>query len=499
MPEHSPTDRLRLAGLDPDLPPVREALTADGAAARFCPYTGRELVMVLPGGATVVVGDDPFTSAGGVVRYRPSGVGELIDNPTSLRAYRGCLDLRLSCGTPLPDGALKRDAPPDATLTRELQLMPAGMGKVASVAVRHGRCYSLLSYPRNNHAVQSWTLPDGLVPAGWRPARFADELVPRQGFEMGSELRVAEALVYVNARSALVGWHAGTGAHRVQWTWPVGRGLPLVRIADDRMLLLQPTGDGHRAAVYDLDEVAGGPCQPLPQQVAELPGPAAGQPQPVWAEPAGDRFVVLASDARVMVFPFDGPPFEAFPNVEGVRLQPPTLRPGDAGPELLAFATGLTAAETERNWLLTVPLTAGQPYRFVETFEPDVASATFSPCVVDNRLLQVKVDGPNNMVISSSEPGDPSRRAAEAPLVATQGGQLYGMTTAVCHDRELLVAVCAQSSRRVVVRDGALQPVPVDPSLPSAPTGNDVRIFWDSAGLYVCDLTAGVMYLGRPQ
>ena len=489
--ELSPTERLRLAGLDPDLPASRGTLGADGTAARFCPYTGRELLMVR-GQETVRLGEDAFSSAGGLVRYGPAGGGELIENPTALHDLRGSVDLRLSSGTPLPSLALRHDAPA-TNVAASLALVASGMGTVASVAVRHGRLYALISYRGRQHGLQSWSVPEALAPPGWRHQRVQGEVVTRQPGRIGTELRVSETLAYVNFDDGLGAWHCGTGEHRVQWPWPVGQGLPQVRIADDRMLLLREAEDGHTAAVYDLAEVAGGPCHPLPGQATQLPAPTAGAPQPLWAEPAGDRFVVLASDGRVMVFPYDEPPFEAFANTEDVRLGPPALRVGDTGSELLAYV-GL---ESER-WLLIVPLTAGLPYRFEPLRASDLASQGQAPCFLDGRLVEVAAATDQNVVVSRTAAGSYTVIDERVELPSSAGSRLYDLRTVVCGGRELVVASWGRTTRRPWVADATLQQVDIEPPFPAMRIQDDVRLFWDAAGLYLGDLTGGQVHLRRP-
>jgi len=487
----SPSERLRLAGLDPELPASRGALAADGTAARYCPYTGRELLMVR-GDETVRLGEESFSSAGGLVRYSPAGGGELVTNPTGLAEWRGSLDLRLSSGTPLPTLALRQDAPA-GEVAESLPLVASGMGTVTSVGVRHGRLYALLSYRGRQHGLQSWTVPDAKAPAGWRHQRVSGEVIPRQPGRPGTELRVSETLVYINFDDGLGAWHAGTGEHRVQWPWPAGNGLPQVRIADDRMLLLRPADDGHTVAVYDLAEVAGGPCQPLSGQAMQLPGPLTGQAQPVWAERASDRFAVLSSDGRVVVFPFDGAPFEAFANTEDVRLGPPSIRATDSGPELLAYV----GIEAER-WLLVVPLSSGEPYRFEPMRAADLASQGHAPCFLDGRLLEVSAATDENVVVNRTAAGSLTVVDERVELPSSAGSRLYDLQTIVCGGRELVVASWGRTTRRPWVADAALEQVDVMPPFPALRIQDDIRLYWDAAGLYLCNLTAGQVHLRRP-
>ncbi|MCC7492965.1 MAG: hypothetical protein IT204_11475 [Fimbriimonadaceae bacterium] len=489
MAELDGRTRLRLAGLDLDLP----GRAAAAAGARFCAYTGRELTLQWDDGGTADsarLGLDAFTTAGHLLRYEPGGAAARLLDPT-LREWRQSVDLFASAALPVPDSALRRagDEPP----VENWQLLAAGMGEVRGVVVRHGRLYALNSYGAESHVVQAWRLPRGLAAGGWRPPRVRGGLLPAQGWRPGSELRVSESLVYLNLVDRLGGWHAGHGEHWIDWPWPGGSAV-LARLAGDRLLLVRQDANGLVAEVYDLAAVASGPCRPLPGQARLLGELPAGQAQPLWAEAHEAAFWVLSADGRIHCFPFDGPPQEVFGNVEEVRLGPPAFRGTGQQADLVAFCSN-----DRGRWLLELPLDRTRPYRFTPLRERAVASYELPPCFLGGRQIDAHAATAENVQALRCLTGQCDQIDERAEVPGTAGSRVDGLQRLLCGGQELLVVEYTQSTRRFWFCDAGLQRLTVEPPFPQLRAADEVRLLWDAAGIYLCDLANGVVHARSPQ
>jgi len=494
-------ERLRLAGLDLDLPLSGSAPGGDAAAlqkARFCAYSGRELVLTVdqPGATpdAALIGADAFTRAGRILRYAPGGGRvTVVGRATAPAELRGTVDL-VACSTlPLPDDAVLRsmaEAPAE-----RLQLVAPGMADVTAVTLRHGRLFVLQTPSPQQHNLQAWKLPKGGSAEGWRPQRVRGLLGPPNGHRPGSTLRASETLVYLNLPDGLMAWDLGTGEHLVQWPWPQSTCLPLVRIAFDRVLVVREEDGAQIAEVYDLTQVAGGPCPPLPGQARRLCAVPGAEAHPPWAEACGDQFVLISADGRVHVFPFDAPSWEAFANTEAVRLAPPSFRRrADGLPELLSFV------HNERGrWLLRVPLDATLRYEFERLRDEPLASYDLAPCTLGRRLINAHVAGDENLEISRCVEDRTQEIDERAEVPATFGSRLFRVLCGSGAGQPYVAVHYAQNTHRLWLCGTSLQRLLVDPPYPQVRAQNDVRVFWDAGGLYLCDLTEGVVYARRPQ
>ncbi len=488
----TPRDRLRAAGLDLDLPLGGQT----APEARFCPYTGRELRLVsehLGTADEARLGQDSFTQRGRLVRYTPGGGGAVVvDDPCAVGHLRQSVDLVASSALPLPEQSVLRSV--DGTPTERLQMVAPGMGTVQSVVVRHGRLYALITTRSQQHMIQAWRLPEGRAAEGWRAARVRGALLPPAGHRPGGELRVSETLLYLPFTDHLGAWHAGTGEHLVEWAWPPLGDVVLARLAFDRLLLVREEGAAQIGEVYDLAQVAAGPCRPLPNQtvrLAEVPGAGA---QPLWAEACGERFVVLASDGRVWVLPFDGEPVEVYANTEDVRLGPPSFRADQSGTWLASFA-----ANDRGRWLLEVPLDPGPMYRFLALHDQPLASYDLAPCFVANRLVNVQAAADEIVQIVRCEPDTATAYDAQQSVPGTQGARLFSLQHAICRGLDLIHVEYGQGTCQHWFADADLQRLIVEPPFQQARPSSEARLLWDAAGLYLCNLTEGVAYARSPQ
>ncbi|NUP99815.1 MAG: hypothetical protein HUU35_08165 [Armatimonadetes bacterium] len=483
-------ERLRLAGLDRDLP-----VNDTGKDERFCAYTGRPLKLVVPeiGGGTdeAALGRDAFTGHGQIVRYAARGGGhEPVKDPAALGHLRGTVDLYASSGMPLPETAVHQAGGGEAPVDR-LQLVARGMGQVSGVVARHGRLYALNTYQAQQHALQAWRLPHGAVAEGWRPPRLQGTLARPAGSLRGSELCCSESLVYINLEEHLAAWHCGTGELRVIWPWPAGP-LPTVRIAYDRMLLVREADGAQIAEVYDLGQVASGPCRPLPGQARRLCDLPI-EPRPLWAEAAGEQFVVCSADGHVHVFPFDAAPYEAFGNVEGLVLGPPAVRRTETSPELVAFVT-----KDRGRWLLRLPLDPTQPYRIEELPAEPPASTAQTPCFAAGRLISAHVSTDEILTISRAAAERLTDHDGQVQVPGTAGARLYGLQRAFVAGQEIVCVDYAVATHRWWLGTATLQKLLADPPFPQLKVQNHIRLLWDAGGLYLCDLTDGELYGRSP-
>ncbi len=486
-----PRERLRRAGLDLDLPLPRREL---GEGERFCPYTGRELSLVLHNAGREDrgrIGFDAFTEHGRVLRYQVGGAAEVVDDPTNLSGLRGTVDLLASSGLPLPERALRHQL--DEPAAEALRMMAPGMGELTAVVTRHGRLYALASFGPRQHALHAWTVPQAGTAAGWRPPRLTGELATAAGHRAGTMLRVSETLVYANLADRLAAWHAGSGEHLVDWPWPSPE-VALARLAFDRLLLVREESAGLVAEVYDLAQVAGGPCRPLSGQ-ARLLGPVpAHQPQPLWAEACDEQFVVVDADGKVHALPFDGPGRELFPNVEGVRLGPPVFRDSPDGVELVAFA------HNERGrWLLLVPLDADRPCRFEPLGDRELASQELTPCFAGEHFFSAHAATDENVRVIRHPAGELIRPESLAEVPGTAGSRIDGLERVLMLGRPLVLATYSQTTYRFWVGGVGLDKLLLDPPLPQISIRDRCRVLWDAGGVYVCHLADGVAYVRRPQ